>query len=131
MKEIKVDPITRLEGHGNISIFLNEQGEVENAYLKIPEFRGFEAFCVGRRAVLMPILTTRICGVCPVAHNAAHWCIPSRESIITDTFGFRWALRALRLRLEVPTYTEAPSNRYHTETTWIEPSLLQVESAAI
>ncbi|HXZ24447.1 MAG TPA: nickel-dependent hydrogenase large subunit, partial [Methanomassiliicoccales archaeon] len=71
MKEIKVDPITRLEGHGNISIFLNEQGEVENAYLKIPEFRGFEAFCVGRRAELMPILTTRICGVCPVAHHAA------------------------------------------------------------
>jgi len=71
MKEILIDPITRLEGHGNISIFLNEQGEVENAYLKIPELRGFEQFCVGRRAELMPILTTRICGVCPVAHHFA------------------------------------------------------------
>ncbi|MEM2971234.1 MAG: Ni/Fe hydrogenase subunit alpha [Candidatus Bathyarchaeia archaeon] len=71
MREILVDPITRLEGHGNISIFLNEQGEVENAYLKIPELRGFEKFCVGRRAELMPILTTRICGVCPVAHHFA------------------------------------------------------------
>ena len=71
MKEIIVDPITRLEGHGNISIFLNDQGEVENAYLKIPELRGFEQFCVGRRAELMPILTTRICGVCPVAHHFA------------------------------------------------------------
>ncbi len=71
MKEILIDPITRLEGHGNVSIFLNEKGEVENAYLKIPELRGFEQFCVGRRAELMPILTTRICGVCPVAHHFA------------------------------------------------------------
>jgi len=71
MKEIVIDPITRLEGHGNVSIFLNDAGEVENAYLKIPELRGFEQFCVGRRAELMPILTTRICGVCPVAHHFA------------------------------------------------------------
>jgi F420-non-reducing hydrogenase large subunit len=71
MKEIIIDPITRLEGHGNVSIFLDDAGEVENAYLKIPELRGFEQFCVGRRAELMPILTTRICGVCPVAHHFA------------------------------------------------------------
>lgn len=71
MKEIIIDPITRLEGHGNVSIFLNDKGEVENAYLKVPELRGFEQFCIGRRAELMPILTTRICGVCPVAHHFA------------------------------------------------------------
>ncbi|HLN44758.1 MAG TPA: Ni/Fe hydrogenase subunit alpha [Candidatus Sulfotelmatobacter sp.] len=71
MKEIVIDPITRLEGHGSVSIFLNDIGEVENAYLKIPELRGFEQFCIGRRAELMPILTTRICGVCPVAHHMA------------------------------------------------------------
>jgi F420-non-reducing hydrogenase large subunit len=71
MKEIVIDPITRLEGHGNVSIFLDDNGEVENAYLKIPELRGFEKFCVGRRAELMPQLTTRICGVCPVAHHFA------------------------------------------------------------
>jgi F420-non-reducing hydrogenase large subunit len=71
MKEILIDPITRLEGHGNVSIFLNETGEVENAYLKIPELRGFEKFCIGRQAELMPQLTTRICGVCPVAHHFA------------------------------------------------------------
>ncbi len=71
MKEIVIDPITRLEGHGNVSIFLNDAGEVENAYLKIPELRGFEKFCIGRRAELMPLLTTRICGVCPVAHHYA------------------------------------------------------------
>ena len=71
MREIIIDPITRLEGHGNISIFLNDAGEVENAYLKVPELRGFEQFCIGRRAELMPILTSRICGVCPVAHHTA------------------------------------------------------------
>jgi len=71
MKEIIIDPITRLEGHGNVSIFLNDAGEVENAYLKIPELRGFEKFCIGRRAELMPQLTSRICGVCPVAHHFA------------------------------------------------------------
>ncbi|MDR1992857.1 MAG: Ni/Fe hydrogenase subunit alpha [Nitrososphaerota archaeon] len=71
LKEILIDPITRLEGHGNVSIFLNSNGEVENAYLKIPELRGFEKFCIGRKAELMPQLTSRICGVCPVAHHFA------------------------------------------------------------
>jgi F420-non-reducing hydrogenase large subunit len=71
MKTITIDPITRLEGHGKISIFLNDQGNVENAYLQIPELRGFEKFCEGRRAEDMPIITPRICGVCPVAHHFA------------------------------------------------------------
>ena len=71
MKEIVIDPITRLEGHGKISIFLNDEGNVENAYLQIPELRGFEKFCEGRRAEDLPIITTRICGVCPVAHHMA------------------------------------------------------------
>jgi len=71
MKTITIDPITRLEGHGKITIFLNPQGNVENAYLQIPELRGFERFCEGRRAEDMPIITPRICGVCPVAHHFA------------------------------------------------------------
>ena len=71
MKEIIIDPITRLEGHGKIAIFLNDAGEVENAYLQIPELRGFEKFCIGRKAEDMPHLTSRICGVCPVAHHMA------------------------------------------------------------
>ncbi|MEM1562539.1 MAG: Ni/Fe hydrogenase subunit alpha [Candidatus Bathyarchaeia archaeon] len=71
MKEIVIDPITRLEGHGKIVIFLDETGEVDNAYLQVPELRGFERFCIGRRAEDMPILTSRICGVCPVAHHIA------------------------------------------------------------
>jgi F420-non-reducing hydrogenase large subunit len=60
-----------LEGHGKINIFLNDQGNVENAYLQIPELRGFEKFAQGRRAEDMPQITSRICGVCPVAHHFA------------------------------------------------------------
>ena len=71
MKEIVIDPITRLEGHGKITIFLDDKGNVENAYLQVPELRGFEKFCEGRRAEDLPIITTRICGVCPVAHHMA------------------------------------------------------------
>jgi F420-non-reducing hydrogenase large subunit len=71
MKEIVIDPITRLEGHGKITIFLNDDGNVKNAYFQVPELRGFEKFCEGRRVEDLPIITTRICGVCPVAHHMA------------------------------------------------------------
>ena len=71
MKRITIDPITRLEGHGKIEIFLNEEGNVENAYLQIPELRGFEQFSVGRPVEEMARITNRICGVCPEAHHMA------------------------------------------------------------
>ncbi len=71
MKRISIDPITRLEGHGKIDIFLTDEGEVANAYLQVPELRGFERFCVGRLAEDMPNITDRICGVCPEAHHMA------------------------------------------------------------
>jgi F420-non-reducing hydrogenase large subunit len=70
-KRISIDPITRLEGHGKIEIFLDDQGNVANAYFQIPELRGFEQFCVGRPAEEMPRITDRICGVCPEAHHIA------------------------------------------------------------
>lgn len=71
MQRITIDPITRLEGHGKIEIFLNEDGEVANTYFQIPELRGFERFCVGRPVEELPILMNRICGVCPEAHHMA------------------------------------------------------------
>ncbi|MEM3736668.1 MAG: Ni/Fe hydrogenase subunit alpha [Candidatus Bathyarchaeia archaeon] len=71
MKTITIDPITRLEGHGKISIFLDSEGNVANAYFQVPELRGFEKFCEGRRVEEMPDLTSRICGVCPEAHSMA------------------------------------------------------------
>lgn len=70
-RTITIDPITRLEGHGKISIFVDDAGEVERALLQVPELRGFEAFCVGRPAEEMPQITSRICGICPAAHHIA------------------------------------------------------------
>ncbi|MCK4320659.1 Ni/Fe hydrogenase subunit alpha, partial [Candidatus Bathyarchaeota archaeon] len=66
LKTITIEPVTRLEGHGKIVIFLDDKGDVENAYFQIPELRGFERFCEGRKAEDMPQITSRICGVCPV-----------------------------------------------------------------
>ena len=71
IKRITIDPITRLEGHGKIDIFLDDGGNVANAYFQVPELRGFERFCVGRLVEEMPRITTRICGVCPEAHHLA------------------------------------------------------------
>jgi len=71
MKKISIDPITRLEGHGRIDLFLNEDGGLENAYMIVPELRGFEKFCEGRPVEEMPRITQRICGVCPLAHHMA------------------------------------------------------------
>jgi len=70
-RKITIDPITRLEGHGKIDIFLNNEGDVDRAYLQIPELRGFEVFSIGRPAEEMPQITSRICGVCPTAHHMA------------------------------------------------------------
>ena len=70
-RRITVDPITRLEGHGKIDIFLDDKGDVERAYFQVPELRGFEIFSLGRPAEDMPQITSRICGVCPTAHHMA------------------------------------------------------------
>ncbi|MBI5951432.1 MAG: Ni/Fe hydrogenase subunit alpha [Chloroflexi bacterium] len=70
-QRITIDPITRLEGHGKIEIFLNDDGDVANTYFQIPELRGFERFVVGRPVEEMALLTNRICGVCPEAHHMA------------------------------------------------------------
>jgi F420-non-reducing hydrogenase large subunit len=63
MRRVTIDPITRLEGHGKIEIFLDEAGEVQNAYFQIPELRGFERFCEGRPVEELPRIVPRICGV--------------------------------------------------------------------
>ncbi len=70
-RRITIDPVTRLEGHGKIEIFLGENGEVDRAYFQVPELRGFEKFVQGRPAEAMPQITSRICGVCPTAHHMA------------------------------------------------------------
>jgi len=71
IKRISIDPITRLEGHGKIDIFLTAEGEVADCFFQVPELRGFEKFCEGRPVEEMPRITPRICGVCPEAHMMA------------------------------------------------------------
>ncbi|MFC1833627.1 Ni/Fe hydrogenase subunit alpha [Thermodesulfobacteriota bacterium] len=70
-RQITIDPITRLEGHGKIEIFLNDQGDVEDAFWQVVELRGFEKFCLGRPAEEMTRIASNICGVCPSAHHMA------------------------------------------------------------
>ncbi|HYL79303.1 MAG TPA: Ni/Fe hydrogenase subunit alpha [Candidatus Acidoferrum sp.] len=70
-RRISIDPVTRLEGHGKIDIFLDRDGEVAECFFQVPELRGFEKFCEGRSVEEMPRLTSRICGVCPEAHMMA------------------------------------------------------------
>jgi len=68
---ILIDPVTRLEGHGKITIQLNGQGEVEDAHFHVTQVRGFERFSEGRPFYEMPSLMARICGICPVSHLIA------------------------------------------------------------
>ena len=70
-RKLTIDPITRLEGHGKIEIFLDEKGDVEDAFWQVSELRGFEAFCIGRPAEEMTRIVPNICGVCPSAHHMA------------------------------------------------------------
>jgi F420-non-reducing hydrogenase large subunit len=70
-RRISIDPITRLEGHGKIEIFLDDDGAVQDCYFQIPELRGFERFVVGRPIEELPRIVTRICGVCPASHHLA------------------------------------------------------------
>ena len=69
-KEV-IDPVTRVEGHGKITIHLDDEGSVDDAQFHVTEFRGFEEFVEGRPVWEMPEITARICGICPVSHQLA------------------------------------------------------------
>jgi len=70
-RKIVIQPVTRVEGHGKVTIQLDEQGEVTQARLHIVEFRGFERFIQGRPYWEVPVLVQRLCGICPVSHHLA------------------------------------------------------------
>jgi NAD-reducing hydrogenase large subunit len=70
-RKITINPISRLEGHGKVVIHLDARGEVEEAQFHVTQFRGYERFCEGRPFEEMPIITQRICGICPVSHQLA------------------------------------------------------------
>lgn len=70
-RKIVIDPVTRVEGHGKVTIRLNAAGDVEDARFHIVEFRGFERFIRGRMYWEVPVIIQRLCGICPVSHHLA------------------------------------------------------------
>ena len=70
-QRIVIDPVTRIEGHAKVSVYLDDAGEVTDAKFHVTEFRGFEKFCEGRTLWEMAGITARICGICPVSHLLA------------------------------------------------------------
>jgi NAD-reducing hydrogenase large subunit len=71
VRKIEINPITRIEGHGKITVNLNDKGDVQSAQFHVTQFRGFEVFTKGRDFREMPVITPRICGICPVSHHLA------------------------------------------------------------
>ena len=71
MKKIVIEPVTRVEGHGKVTILLDEKQQVVQTRLHIVEFRGFERFIQGRPFWEVPVLVQRLCGICPVSHHLA------------------------------------------------------------
>jgi len=70
-EKITIEPVTRIEGHAKVTIRMKDDGTVDHAYFHVNEFRGFEKFCEGRMVFEMPLITPRICGICPVSHHLA------------------------------------------------------------
>ncbi len=70
-KKIVIEPVTRVEGHGKVTIHLDEDGHVKDSFFHIVEFRGFERFIQGHPYWEVPTLVQRLCGICPVSHHVA------------------------------------------------------------
>src|SRR3974377_1936394 len=71
MQTITIDAVTRVEGHGKVTLQLDDHGLVQDAHLHITQFRGFEKFTEGGAFYEMPAITARVCGICPVSHLIA------------------------------------------------------------
>jgi NAD-reducing hydrogenase large subunit len=71
LRRVAIDPVSRVEGHGKVTLLLDEHNRVQQARLHIVEFRGFEAFIVGRPYWEVPVMVQRLCGICPVSHHLA------------------------------------------------------------
>jgi len=71
MKKLVIDPVTRVEGHGKVTIHLDEKNKVKDSFFHIVEFRGFERFIQGHPYWEAPVLVQRLCGICPVSHHLA------------------------------------------------------------
>ncbi len=92
-KTVTINPVTRIEGHGKISLIRDEQtGKISDVRFCVQEFRGFEKFCQGSLAETLPSITSRICGVCPIPHHLAS------IKAIEDCFGTQISPTAAKLR---------------------------------
>jgi NAD-reducing hydrogenase large subunit len=71
LRRVAIDPVSRVEGHGKVTLLLDEHNVVQQARLHIVEFRGFEKFIEGRPYWEVPVMVQRLCGICPVSHHLA------------------------------------------------------------
>ena len=71
LRRVAIDPVSRVEGHGKVTLLLGDDGRVQQARLHIVEFRGFERFIQGRPYWEVPVMVQRLCGICPVSHHLA------------------------------------------------------------
>ena len=71
LRRVVIEPVTRVEGHGKVTILLDDQKKVHQVRLHVVEFRGFERFIVGRPYWEVPVMVQRLCGICPVSHHLA------------------------------------------------------------
>jgi len=71
LRRVAIDPVSRVEGHGKVTILLDDQQRVQQVRLHIVEFRGFEKFIEGRPYWEVPVMVQRLCGICPVSHHLA------------------------------------------------------------
>jgi len=92
VKEIVVEPVTRLEGHGGLRVVLGDDGKVQDVQFNITSTRFFEKFLEGRYCEHIPRITPRICGICPIPHHLA----PTKA--VEDAWGVEIPTPALKLR---------------------------------
>lgn len=91
-REIVIEPVTRLEGEGRIEIYLDESGNVKDATFSATTFRGFEKFCQQKMVEILPLIVTRICGICPTPH---HLC---SSKAVDKIFNIKPSERAVNIR---------------------------------
>src|SRR5665647_2622596 len=85
LRRIAIEPLSRVEGHGKVTILLDQAGKVHQVRLNIVEFRGFERFIQGRPYWEVPVMVQRLCGICPVSHHLSliHISEPTRRTPIS------------------------------------------------
>jgi len=107
VKEITVEPVTRLEGHGGLRIVIGDDGKVKDAQFNITSTRFFEKFLEGRYCEHIPRITPRICGICPIPHHLT----PTKA--IEDAWGVKIPEPARKLRILLQNAKQYSSHMLH------------------